>query len=49
MNYERMQIFDSLTSEEQKLKGDEFVVAVINSQNSRKYKEFLQLLKKFPF
>ena len=49
MNYERMQIFDYLTSEEQKLKGDEFVVAVINSQNSRKYKELLQLLKKFPF
>ena len=49
MNYERMQIFDYLTSEEQKLKGDEIVVAVINSQNSRKYKELLQLLKKFPF
>ena len=49
MNYERMHIFNYLTSEEQKLRTEELVVAVINSQNNRKYKELLQLLKKFPF
>ena len=49
MNYERMHIFDYLTAEERELKDEELVVAVINSQNNRKYKELLQLLKKFPF
>ena len=49
MVYERKCILDYVTDEQSHLQDMELVVAIINSQDNRRYKELLQLLKKFPF
>ena len=49
MDFERRNIQDYLTEEQLNLQDFKLVAAILNSQNSRKYKELLKLLKKFPF
>ena len=49
MVYERKCILDYVTDEQSHLQDMELVVAIINSQDNRRYKELSQLLKKFPF
>ena len=52
MDFERRNIQDYLTEEQFaicNLQDFKLVAAILNSQNSRKYKELLKLLKKFPF
>ena len=49
MIYERKCILDYVTDEQSIMQDMELVVAIINSQDNRRYKELLQLLKKFPF
>ena len=49
MVYERKCILDYVTDEQSHLQDMELVVAIINSQDNRRYKELLQLLKKFLF
>ena len=49
IDFERRNIQDYLTEEQVNLQDFKLVTAILNSQNSRKYKELLKLLKKFPF
>ena len=49
MIYERKCILDYVTDEQSIMQDMELVVAIINSQDNRRYKKLLQLLKKFPF
>ena len=49
MIYERKCILDYVTVEQSIMQDMELVVVIINSQDNRRYKELLQLLKKFPF
>ena len=48
MVFERELMLEHLTSEQLELRDVELAVAIINSQNSRKYRELLLMLKKFP-
>ena len=48
MVFEGERMLEYLFSEQLELCDVELAVAIINSQNSRKYRELLLLLKKFP-
>ena len=44
-----MCMLDYVTDKQSIMHDMELVVAIINSQDNRRYKELLQLLKNFPF
>ena len=49
MDFERRNIQNYLKEEQLNLQDFKLVAAILNSQNSKKYKELLKLLKKFSF
>ena len=44
----RERMLEYLTFEQLELRDTELAVAIINSQNNRKYRKLLLMLKKFP-
>ena len=49
MLVEKKCMLDYVTDEQSIMQGMELLVAIINSQDNRRYEELSQLLKKFPF